>query len=90
MVPTVEIDEKTKSQLEEMQNKIKLKTGIKPTKQEILSQLVESALSKSAFAESFREQKTTLSEAEIKQFNQGTIASGVETTEDDVDDTLYG
>jgi hypothetical protein len=31
-----------------------------------------------------------LSESELQEFNEGTIPSGVETTEDDIDHMLYG
>ena len=31
-----------------------------------------------------------MSETELEEFNQGTVASGDETTEDDIDDILYG
>jgi len=85
------MDEETKSQLEELQAEIKLKTGTKVTQQELLTRLVESAIeSRAEFIDSFRDSTTALSDEEIAQFNDGQISSGVETTEDDIDDILYG
>ena len=46
--------------------------------------------SRTEFVDSFRDGKTSLSEAEIQQFNEEKIASGVETDEEDIDDILYG
>jgi hypothetical protein len=91
MATAVKMDEETKSMLEELQAEIKLKTGTKVTQQELLAQLVASAVeSRTEFINSFREGSTALSDAEIAAFNDGQISSGVETTEDDIDDILYG
>ncbi|MCY4732117.1 hypothetical protein KY092_16265 [Natronomonas gomsonensis] len=85
------MDEEAKSKLEELQAEIRLKTGQKITQQEILSTLIQSAVdSRSEFIDSFRDGTTALSEPELEEFNQGRVASGVETTEDDIDDILYG
>jgi len=73
------------------QAEIKLKTGTKVTQQELLAKMVESAVeSRSEFIDSFRDGSQALSDAEIAAFNEGKISSGVETTEDDIDDILYG
>ena len=91
MATAVKMDEDTKSKLEELQAEIKLKTGKKVTQQEVLARLVESVSeSRSEFIDSFRESVVSLSDDEIEQFNQGRIASGVETNEEDLDDILYG
>jgi len=91
MSTAVKMDEEAKSKREELRAEIKLKTGKKVTQQEILTQLIESAVdSRTEFVDSFRDGKTSLSEAEIQQFNEGKIASGVETDEEDIDDILYG
>ena len=91
MATAVKMDEETKSQLEALQAEIKLRTGKKVTQQEILQRLVESAVeSRSEFIDSFREGTTSLSDEELARFNQGTISSGVETDEDDIDEILYG
>ena len=91
MSTAVKMDEEAKSKLEELQAEIRLKTGKKITQQEILSTLIQSAVdSRSEFIDSFRDGPTALSETEIEEFNQGRVASGVETTEDDIDDILYG
>lgn len=91
MATAVKMDTETKSRLEELQAEIKLKTGKKVTQQEILARLVETAVeSRSEFIDSFRDSKRSLSDEEVKRFNEGTIASGEETTEDDIDEILYG
>ena len=91
MATAVKMDEETKSRIEELQAEIKLKTGKKVTQQDILARLVESAIeSRSEFIDSFREMTVSLSETEIERFNQGMISSGVETTEEDIDEILYG
>lgn len=91
MSTAVKMDEEAKSKLEELQAEIKLKTGKKVTQQEILTQLIESAVdSRTEFVNSFRDGSTSLSESEVQQFNEGRIASGVATDEDDIDDILYG
>jgi hypothetical protein len=91
MATAVKMDEETKSKLEELQAEIKLKTGRKVTQQEVLARLVESAVeSRSAFVDSFRDSPEALSDEEIERFNRGTISSGVETDEEDIDDVLYG
>lgn len=85
------MDEEAKSKLEELQAEIRLKTGKKVTQQEILSELIHSAVAtRSEFIDSFRDGKVTLSDAELTQFNKGRISSGVETTEEDINDILYG
>ena len=91
MSTAVKIDEDAKSKLEELQAEIRLKTGKKVTQQELLSTLIQSAVdSRAEFVDSFRDTTTALNETELEEFNHGTIASGVETTEDDIDDILYG
>jgi CHASE3 domain sensor protein len=91
MSTAVQVDEDAKSKLEELQAEIKLKTGKKVTQQEILTQLIESAVeSKTEFVDSFRDGARSLSEREIEALNQGRFASGVETDEEDIDEILYG
>lgn len=91
MSTAVKMDDAAKSKLEELQATIRLKTGKKVTQQEILTRLIESAVdSRTEFVDSFRDAKTSLSETEIQAFNEGRIASGVETDEADIDDVLYG
>lgn len=91
MATAVKMDEETKSRLEELQAEIKLKTGKKVTQQEILARLIETAVeSRSEFIDSFRDSKISLTEEELKRFNEGRIASGKETAEEDIDRILYG
>ncbi len=90
MPTAVKMDEETKLKLEELQAEIKLKTGKKVTQQEVLSRLVESVCaSRSEFIDSFRDTAVSLSAEELAQFNEGMIASGVETDEEDIDGILY-
>lgn len=91
MATSVKMDEETKSKLEELQAEIKLKTGTSVTQQEVLARLVESAVeSRTEFVDSFRDAPAALDDDEIERFNEGTISSGVETDEADIDDILYG
>ena len=84
------MDEETKSRVERLQAEIKLKTGTKVTQQELLAHFVESAVeTRSALIDSFRDSSAALTDEELAQFNEGRIASGVETDEDDIDDILY-
>ena len=55
--------------------------------EETKSKLESAVDTRSEFIDSFRDGPTALSETEL---DQGTVASGVETTEDDIDDILYG
>ena len=90
MATAVKMSEDTKSQLEELQAEIRLKTGEKVTQQEILERLVDSAVrSQTAFVDSFRDSAEVLSADEIDQFSAGTISSGVTTDEEDIDEILY-
>ncbi|USZ75005.1 hypothetical protein NGM07_16395 [Halorussus vallis] len=85
------MDEETKSRLERLQAEIRLKTGEQVTQQAILERLVEDATaSKDEFIESFRESRVPVDDAAHEAFHEGAIASGEETTEDDIDDILYG
>jgi len=91
MSTAVKMDDEAKSKLEELQAEIRLKTGKKVTQQELLSELIDTVVdSRSEFVDSFRDGAPKLTEEEIEQFNEGRIASGVETEEDDIDEILYG
>jgi len=91
MSTAVKMDDEAKSKLEELQAEIRLKTGKKVTQQELLSELIDTVVdSRSEFVDSFRDGTPKLTEEEIERFNEGRIASGVETDEDDIDEILYG
>lgn len=93
MATSVKMDEHTKSRLEELQALVKLRTGRKVTQQELLDRLVERAYdSRGAFVESFRgdDDWEGLSDEEIERWLSGTTDWGEDTTEADVDETLYG
>ena len=91
MATSVKMDDDTKSRLERLQAEIRLKTGMRVTQQEILARLVERAIeSKDDLIDSFREERVPLARSERETFHDGMVSSGVETTERDVDDVLYG
>jgi hypothetical protein len=91
MATSVKMDEDTKSDLEELQAQIRLETGKRVTQQEILARIVDRAVqSKSELVDSFRDELEPIGDDERDAFHAGMIASGVETSESDVDDELYG
>lgn len=93
MATSVKMAEDTKSRLEALQAEIKLETGRKVTQQELLERLVDRAYeSRDEFIDSFRDDDDWegLSEDEIERALSGTTDWGVETTEADIDETLYG
>ncbi|MFH5799305.1 hypothetical protein [Haladaptatus sp. DYF46] len=91
MATSVKMDDDTKSRLERLQAEIRLKTGNKVTQQEILARLVENAIeSKWDLVDSFREERVPVSQAERETFHGGMVSSDVTTSEEDIDDVLYG
>jgi predicted transcriptional regulator len=91
MTTSVKMDEDTKSRLERLQAEIRLKTGVRVTQQEVLERLVERAIeSKADLVDSFRETRVPVSETDREAFHEGMVSSGVTTSEDDIDDVLYG
>lgn len=91
MATSVKMDDETKSRLERLQAEIRLKTGNRVTQQEILARLVEDAIeSKSDLIDSFREERVPVSETDREAFHDCMISSGTSTSEDDIDDVLYG
>lgn len=91
MSTSVKMDEETKSRLEELQAKVKVETGEKVTQQELLHAIVEHALStEQEVMDEFRETTVPASDEEIEGFHSSISSSGKETTEEDVDEVLYG
>lgn len=91
MSTSVKVTDTTKSQLEELQAEIRLETGQNVTQQELLERIVTDTYeSKDELIESFRDDFESLSDEEIDQWLSGTVDSGVETNEDEIDDVLYG
>lgn len=91
MATSVKMDDETKASLERLQAEIRLQAGVRVTQQEILARLVERAIeSKEELSDSFRRERVPVSDADREAFHEGTVSSGVETTEADVDDVLYG
>jgi len=91
MVPTIEMDDESKSLLEEIQTEIKSETGGNVTQQEVLAHIVECVYeSKADIIDSFQDGYVPLSEEEREAFHSGMFSSGVETDEEDIDEILYG
>lgn len=91
MVTSVKMDDDTKDRLERLQAEIRLKTGQRVTQQEVLERLVEQAVeSKADLVDSFREHRVPLDEEDRRNFHEGMVASGVTTSEEDIDEELYG
>ncbi|WP_435176485.1 hypothetical protein [Halorussus sp. AFM4] len=90
MTTLVKMDEDTKSDLEELQAEIQMKTGREITQQEILARIVDRALrSKSDMIDSFRDEMEPVDADEREAFHDGMIASGIDVSESDIDDVLY-
>ncbi len=91
MATSVKMDDDTKSRLERLQAEIRLKTGKRVTQQEVLARLVERAIeSKTDLVDSFREERVPVPEEDREAFHDGMVSSGVTTSEEDIDDVLYG
>jgi hypothetical protein len=91
MATSVKMDDDTKSRLERLQAEIRLKTGNRVTQQEILARLVENAIeSKADLVDSFRDERVPVSDDDRDTFHGGMVSSGTSTSEDDIDEILYG
>ena len=91
MATAVKVDEDAKSRLEELQAEIRLQTGEPVTQQQLLTRLIDEAYeSREEVIDSFRESTVPLSCSEKEAMRRGRVSSGTETTEDDIDDSLYG
>ncbi|QSX00647.1 hypothetical protein [Haloterrigena alkaliphila] len=91
MSTSVTVTETTKSRLEELRAEIRLETGQTVTEQDLLERIVTATYeSKEELIDSYRDDFDPLSEDEIDQWLSGTVDSGIETTEEDIDTVLYG
>lgn len=91
MGTAVKVDENAKSRLEELQAEIRLRVRETVTQQELLTRLIDDAYeSREESIDSFRESTAPLSETEKEAMRRGRISSGEETSEEDIDDILYG
>ncbi|WP_132059272.1 hypothetical protein [Halorussus amylolyticus] len=98
MSSSVDISDRTKSRLEALQADIRSETGREVSQDELLDRIVEHGYdSKEALVESFRDDANVnsddwdgLSEDEIDAFLSGTSDWGFETSEEDIDEVLYG
>ncbi|WP_207586585.1 hypothetical protein [Halomontanus rarus] len=90
MVPSVTVTDRTKAHLEELRAKIRLETGRTVTQQELLEWIVlEAVESTDELSDSFRDEFEPLTDDEIDRWLSGTVSSGVETDESDIDRVLY-
>ncbi|ESS08620.1 MAG: hypothetical protein A07HN63_01529 [uncultured archaeon A07HN63] len=91
MTTAVKIDEERKNRLEELQAEVRLRTGTSVTQKELLERFIDEAYeSREEIINSFQKSTVPLSESEKAAMQRGRFSSGVETTEADIDDTLYG
>lgn len=91
MSTSIKVTDITKSYLEELQAEIRLETGTNVTQQDLLERIVTNTYeSKDEIIDSYRDDFEPLSEEEIDQWLSGTVDSGIETTEEDIDEVLYG
>ena len=84
------MDDQTRSRLERLQAEIRLRTGKRVSKQEILKRIVKTKLeSKTEIIDSFTDELVPLTEAEKEAFHDGMMTAGVSTREEDIDEILY-
>ncbi|WP_276254953.1 hypothetical protein [Halomontanus rarus] len=90
MVPSVTVTDRTKAHLEELRAKIRLETGRTVTQQELLEWIVlEAVESTDELIDPFRDEFEPLTDDEIDRWLSGTVSSGVETDESDIDRFRY-
>ncbi|ELY79656.1 hypothetical protein [Natrinema gari] len=91
MSTSIKVTDITKSHLEELQAEIRLETGTNVTQQDLLERIVTNTYeSKDEIIDSYRDDFEPLSEDGIDRWLSGTVDSGIETTEEDIDAVLYG
>ena len=90
MIDSVQINDRTKGRLEELQSAIEAEIGHTVTKQELLERLVDTVYeSRSEFIDSLRDEWDGLSDETIASALSESTASGDVTDEEDIDDVLY-
>ncbi len=91
MSTTVKLSRNDKERLERLQALITLKAGQKLSQNEILSRLIDEALERGEeFVLQFSEAKLPISDAEYEKILSLTEDWGIETSWQQVDQTLYG
>lgn len=91
MSTSIEVTPRTKDRLEELVAEIRTETGRPVREREVLERIVaESDDSRAALIDSFREEFEPASEEEIEEWLSGSSDWGFETTEEEIDDVLYG
>lgn len=99
MSSSVDVSDRTKRRLEQLQAEIEATTDREVSQRQVLERLVSEGYdSKQALVSSFRDEVGAgldddwecLSDEEIEVFLSGTFSSGVETDEEDIDEILYG
>lgn len=99
MSSSVDVSDRTKRRLERLQAEIEAVTGREVSQREVLDQIVgQQCDSKEELVTSFRDKADAdsgndwqgLSEEEIDAFFAGTSDWGFETSEEEIDEILYG
>jgi hypothetical protein len=91
MSPTMNVDEETKAELDELQSAIERETDQTVPSGDIVSRVVEDASeARSDVVAAFDGSTVPLSEEKRERMNQGTFSSRVEADEEDIDEILYG
>lgn len=91
MSASIKVTDTSKSRLEELQAEIRLETGRNVTQQELLDRIIATTYeSKDELIDSFRDDFEPVSDDEIEAWLSGSSDWGVETTESEIDEVLYG
>lgn len=91
MSASIKVTDTSKSRLEELQAEIRLETGRNVTQQELLDRIIATTYeSKDELIDSFRDDFEPVSDDEIEAWLSGSSDWGVETTESEIDELLYG
>lgn len=91
MSASIKVTDTSKSRLEELQAEIRLETGRNVTQQELLDRIIATTYeSKDELIDSFRDDFEPVSDDKIEAWLSGSSDWGVETTESEIDEVLYG
>lgn len=86
---SIKIDEATKERLEDLRAEIRLATGTTVTQQELVDRIVDGT-SLEELIDEFGDEFEGLDEEERRRALADTSDWGIDTSEDDIDEILYG
>lgn len=86
---SIKIDEATKERLEDLRAEIRLATGTTVTQQELVDRIVDGT-SREELIDEFGDEFEGLDEEERRRALADTSDWGIDTSEDDIDEILYG